>query len=428
MNSRSLTSAINKHFRFIIAVDDSYTLDYSPSPLSWTQFKKLVAANIKALEPFVNDYWTTDLVLPWQELDDAIQRLIESAKELNPDEDAQRLDQRVLDSFNILSSSVDEQETHTEIRFYLRSVCTSDKRFPEIEAFMTWASDRCAQNQDRCDSEIALSAFTRTVKEPSLLYYHLNSSSASEKLADLWALKKELSQGEKEEESASTLLNLSAAQLGHVQETLDTAGKDFLTTFSSLTTEMGDFRDEVIVWKESQKQEVEEWRAKQEAEIHNLERLYREKLALEEPKEVWEAAAKKHDCHALWWSLGALGVAALTLVGGSFAIYWLFTANLPEIPLLSSSFLAITIITFCVYTIRIFVKIAMSNSHLAAAYRQKAAMTYFYLSLVEKEKAVSDEERALILNSLFSSVDTGLVKTSDNKDLETLAAIAFKRA
>ena len=59
-------------------------------------------------------------------------------------------------------------------------------------------------------------------------------------------------------------------------------------------------------------------------------------------------------------------------------------------------------------------------------------MTYFYLSLMEKEQALKDEERALILNSLFSSVfssvDTGLAKPSDNKDLETLAAIAFKRA
>lgn len=55
-------------------------------------------------------------------------------------------------------------------------------------------------------------------------------------------------------------------------------------------------------------------------------------------------------------------------------------------------------------------------------------MTYLYLSLMEKEQALKDEERALILNSLFSSVDTGLAKPSDNKDLETLAAIAFKRA
>lgn len=47
---------------------------------------------------------------------------------------------------------------------------------------------------------------------------------------------------------------------------------------------------------------------------------------------------------------------------------------------------------------------------------------------MEKEQALKDEERALILNFFFPLVDTGLAKPSDSKDLETLAAIAFKRA
>lgn len=432
MNGSSLTVAINKRFRFVIAPDDSYTLDYSPSLLTWQQFKKRVAENLKALEPHVNDYWSKDLISPWYELDDAIKRLTESAATLEANEDraslAQQLERRVLDAFNIFSRNTIEKETHIEIRFPICSTCTFDKRFPEIETFMAWASARCAKHRDSCDSKSALRAFILTVKEPSRLYYHLNSSSTSDKLADLWALKKELNTDGKQETFSVELLDKSANQLRRVATTLDSAEEDFRVTFASLTDETSDFREEVIAWKETQKQEIEEWRAEQEEEIHNLEKLYREKLALEEPKQVWDEAAKKHANRAIWWTGAAGVVAALTLLGGSFAIHWLFTANLPEIPLLSSSFLAVALITFCVYIIRVFVKIALSNSHLTAAYRQKAAMTYFYLSLMEKEKAVSDEERALILNSLFSSVDTGLVKPRDDKDLETLAAIAFKRA
>lgn len=432
MNGRALTAAINKRFRFVITPTDSYTLDYTPSPLMWTPFKNLVARNVKELEPHVNDYWSADLISPWQELDDAIKRLTEAAKNLDAAEDPEavkmQLEQLVRGTFNILSRNLVEQETHTEIRFPIRSTCISDKRFPEMQVFMDWASARCAHNESKCDSEATLRAFVLTVREPSRLYYRLDSSSTSEMLPDLWALKKEIAREGKPEASASELLKLSATQLKHVSTILDSTEEDFRDSFASVTKDMANFRDEVIDWEKSQKQEIEEWRAEQEEEIRNLERLYREKLALEEPKRVWDDAAKKHTIQAICWTIAAVLVAVTTIWKGSEAIHWLFAANLPRIPLLSSSFLAIALITFCVYTIRVFVKIALSNSHLAAAYRQKASMTYFYLSLMEKEKAVSDEERALILNSLFSSVDTGLVKPSDNKDLETLAAIAFKRA
>ena len=54
-------------------------------------------------------------------------------------------------------------------------------------------------------------------------------------------------------------------------------------------------------------------------------------------------------------------------------------------------------------------------------------MTYFYLTLLERKDAVTSEERALVLNALFSSVDTGLVKSGDSAGLDALAASLLKR-
>ncbi|MBM7051699.1 DUF6161 domain-containing protein [Rothia sp. ZJ1223] len=329
-----------------------------------------------------------------------------------------QLENLVRQSFNGLYHDLVEAEANIiEIHFGVNSSCTKDLRFPEMKSFMAWASKRCARTKEACDSQDALAAFLVTLKQPSYLYQSINSSYISQKLPDLWALKHQFSQDGDLSDFASDLLTSSKEQLAKSASQLAASDTDFRVSFSALTKKMTAYQSEINDWKVEQQQEID-----------NLEKLHREKLALEEPKKVWDHAATMHTIRAICWTLAAVAVAVVTIWKGSEAIHWLFTANLPKIPLLSNSFLAIALITFCVYTIRVFVKIALSNSHLAAAYRQKASMTYFYLSLMEKEKAVSGEERALILNSLFSSVDTGLVKPSDNKDLETLAAIAFKRA
>lgn len=41
--------------------------------------------------------------------------------------------------------------------------------------------------------------------------------------------------------------------------------------------------------------------------------------------------------------------------------------------------------------------------------KEREQLSYYYLSLI-KAKAITDRERALIINSLFSRSDTGLLK------------------
>ena len=62
-----------------------------------------------------------------------------------------------------------------------------------------------------------------------------------------------------------------------------------------------------------------------------------------------------------------------------------------------------------VYTLRLFVKLATSSFHLARDEKKRNMLIFFYLSLIKK-KAVIEKEHAIILNSLFSRFDTGLLK------------------
>ncbi|WP_266336403.1 DUF6161 domain-containing protein [Streptococcus suis] len=96
------------------------------------------------------------------------------------------------------------------------------------------------------------------------------------------------------------------------------------------------------------------------------------------------------------------------------------------IPFISESFILITVISFFIYIIRILIKIVMSNHHLATEYKQKAAMTRFYQSLIYSGIDIDKDERLIIINSLFSKVETGLVKTDNSGDTDTILAILSK--
>ena len=61
-----------------------------------------------------------------------------------------------------------------------------------------------------------------------------------------------------------------------------------------------------------------------------------------------------------------------------------------------------------VYMLRLFVRMCMSCYHQARDAEERSKLASFYLSLFEKG-VVSDKERALVINSLFSRADTGLL-------------------
>lgn len=143
-----------------------------------------------------------------------------------------------------------------------------------------------------------------------------------------------------------------------------------------------------------------------------LENLYEEKLKLEAPADYWNDLDTKYKKDGYFW------LVASTLLTG--IIMWLLTCIFNKLPsdvsadtnwmLVFKTTASITVITsIAVYILRLFVKMATSSFHLSRDARERAKLSYFYLSLIEK-KAITDNERAIVLNSLFSRADTGLLK------------------
>ena len=146
--------------------------------------------------------------------------------------------------------------------------------------------------------------------------------------------------------------------------------------------------------------------------MENLELLYGEKLKLSEPAEYWEKIDVDYRKKGTKW-LVISGALALIIVVGLIIFLLIapaiFSDDYHWFDNLKNSAIITVIASVAIYMLRLTVKMATSSYHLSRDAKERKNLSYFYLALIEKG-AVSDKERALILNSLFSRSDTGLLK------------------
>ena len=86
------------------------------------------------------------------------------------------------------------------------------------------------------------------------------------------------------------------------------------------------------------------------------------------------------------------------------------------------SIVFITFISFLFFLIRTFTKLTFSSFHLSRDAQERKQLTYVYLALKEND-AVSDIDRNIVLQSLFSRADTGLLKEDSSPTMPTTSLI-----
>ncbi|MCF8369265.1 MAG: hypothetical protein K9G76_09505 [Bacteroidales bacterium] len=145
-----------------------------------------------------------------------------------------------------------------------------------------------------------------------------------------------------------------------------------------------------------------------------LESTYMEHLRLKGPAEYWKKRSielKKQGWNSLYWLIGlvflgtGLLFALLLLIPGD-ALANIFKTTGSAI---KWSVIFITFISFMAYGIGLLSKITFSAFHLARDAEEREQLTYLYLSL-KKDGNVDEKDRQLVLQSLFSRADTGLLK------------------
>lgn len=156
-----------------------------------------------------------------------------------------------------------------------------------------------------------------------------------------------------------------------------------------------------------------------EEHVANLEDSYEQKLKLKAPIKFWEDEAKKYKKSAIYWSTGAVVSGLLIILTG----LWILKIGeqdldkLKNISIIPVYFVPIALISLLIYILRTLIKIAISNQHISVEYSQKAALTDYYLSMIQSgHLTASTEEKQLLLPTIFSKIDSGLIKADSSGD------------
>ena len=150
----------------------------------------------------------------------------------------------------------------------------------------------------------------------------------------------------------------------------------------------------------------------QKKRIEDLENLYADKLRLEKPAEYWQKMYQVYQKKGNIWMWTSSVIAIILVI--SLALFVAFMPNFINensywFDIIKNSAVLSIIAGIGLYVLRMCFKMAMSSYHLSRDAKEREQLSYFYLALVH-EKAITDKERALIVNSLFSRSDTGLLK------------------
>jgi len=223
------------------------------------------------------------------------------------------------------------------------------------------------------------------------------------------------------------------------KEYINSGEKQFLDILSSLKSKSAEYSKGIDNLKSEKEESFNNWFKKTQEEsssfnsssnqmILDLQRTYEEQLRLKAPADYWNKRAKKLSMQG-WRSLSVLVILVLL---GSSSLYFLLWKSPDE--MLKSVFsgdtgravrwsiIFIAFISFLAFLIRALTKIIFSSFHLARDAEEREQLTYVYLSLI-KESKMEKEDRLLILQSLFSRADTGLLKDDSSPTMPGASSI-----
>lgn len=257
------------------------------------------------------------------------------------------------------------------------------------------------------------------------------------------------------EAARSSARSLQEAFAKHHQA-LEQIERDHAEQLKQITDSADVQKSDVSAWRDELARQIQAERDGWKASWADLYKVFTERLRLESAVKLWNDRSVVHRDAAHKWRLGSLCVA----IGGLLLAFiaaagflelaqWLFAdalvgADLPQPqgaiaedsdPNPSSSELrptwqfeiifasAATLLYLTVYfwLLRIIVRLYMTEEHLAIDAKSRSAMAETYLALT-KEEAATDQDRAIVLASLFRPIADGIV-SDDGLPAITPAAI-----
>ena len=409
-------------FRFSISNDFIIEFDDYKEFFTFEELERIIKSNY--------DYWKsiyesspTNFKSAWKSLNDkfnTVKNYIFGLKELNIDSISNQI-------YYTLSTNRETREQDKMV--YILSISSPIDKDSEIRKIKSFVSFYIQQSQNNLDE--AIKNFIHLSKNTSSIGSYFSDPYEYKFYPALYLLRKNFSNIKENVSDFET--NIVAPLASKLKDISDDSDKQYreITSFTEdKHNEIQEQFDEKVSELAAFKKSLDNWQNEKFVKIKVLEDTYENKLSLEAPEKLWNNRAEEHIKQARNWAIFLVFtvVALIFALGKLFLVIHDYSLNTikNEIPFISESFILISVISFFIYIIRILIKIVLSNHHLATEYKQKAALTRFYQSLTKAGTDISKEERLIIINSLFSKVETGLVKTDTSNDSDTILAILSK--
>ncbi|MDP5130175.1 MAG: DUF6161 domain-containing protein [Paraglaciecola sp.] len=148
---------------------------------------------------------------------------------------------------------------------------------------------------------------------------------------------------------------------------------------------------------------------KAKSDLENLTKTYDDKLALQASVKYWGIQHQSHAVKARHFAI-ALGISTVAVLA-VIILFSILGLDKPfkEIPV-SRLLTAAAITTFGIWIIKILANIFMSHLHLATDAQERRTMIHTYLALTRKGQGPREEDRQLILQTLFRPSTTDMIK------------------
>ena len=206
----------------------------------------------------------------------------------------------------------------------------------------------------------------------------------------------------------------STQRANQERHTLEKIRSEWLQKTEDMDKQFTECAFRVETWREETSQSLRQFREDKETKLSDLEAIYQEKLKLQGPVQHWKERAKRYNKEGWTWLIG-LGL----VIGVTVAILLVLLYKPPEsfsLGVLKGEPLAVKAIvlvgaalSLCAYLTKTFTRLTFSSFHLSRDAQEREQLTMVYLALVHEQGEANPEERKLILQSLFSRSDTGLL-------------------
>ena len=198
------------------------------------------------------------------------------------------------------------------------------------------------------------------------------------------------------------------------RHTLEQIRSEWLQKIEDINKQYTECASRVETWREETSQELHQFQKDKKEKLSELEATYREKLKLEGPVQHWKERAKRYKKEGWTWLIGlgsVVGVTVAILLGLLYVPPESFSLGiLKGEPLAVKAIVLVgAALSLCAYLTKTFTRLTFSSFHLSRDAQEREQLTMVYLALVHEQGEANPEERKLILQSLFSRSDTGLL-------------------